>query len=513
MRGIPSRVTANLVWMALVGAALVIGALLTYASGVIFTNTYQVSVPMPASGGVLPGMQASVQGRPIGLIASTDVVKGGVLVTINVDGDKQVPASSKIKVLRRSPIGEQVLDFEPDSAPWTAAEHGATIKPTKVELPAEIPFLLRNAKKLFDAVNLQDLGTLVHETAQAVGGRGQELRQLTEDSLDLQQTLVKGIPQFQRLIDTSKPVLDTLVAHDQALASSFQHLQKAGEVLANDRSDLNTLVDTGTTALDEGDKLIRNVRANLSCAIADLQSVNDMLLGPSTMTGVNADRYGSKLDEVRMALNKQNAFFHGYDIISPFDPRTGVAWTRVQFKSDQGGGQEYAQKTPTPAVKPGAACDTKAFGVGVQAVRQTDTPPQPPQVDSPGFDYAKKVDGGTPSAGADGTPGDADNDKDDQGTAATSANADATSSSENAAAPADGSPMALALPDTTAPTDATGTTGTERPVSAPATNQPPPPVTLDATPAGFDGSNRPPLVALAPLAVGAAALLRRRRRR
>ncbi len=513
MRGVPSRVAANVIWVALVAAALVIGALLTYASGVVFSNTYPVSVTMPASGGILPGMQATLQGRPVGIISKADIVKDGVVVTIAIDGDKQVPVHSKVRVLRRSPIGEQALDFEPDSAPWQPADHGATIQPSAVELPAEIPFLLRNSKKLFEAINLDDLGTVVHEAALAVGGRGQELRELTEDSLKLQRTLVQGIPQFQRLIDTSKPVLDMLQAHDDALASSFVHLQKAGEVLADDRSTLDHLVDTGTTTLDEADTLIRNVRANLSCAIADLQSVNDMVLGPSTMTGANAGRYGSKLDEVRMALEKAPGFFHGYDIITPFDQRTGVVWNRVLMKSNQGGGQEYAKKTPTPAVKPGAACNPEAFGVGVQAVRQTNPKPQPPQVDSPGFDYAKTVDGGAPSAGADGQANsDLDKDADDQaaGQASTQsqdeANGQAAGPLAAPARPASGD-TPLTLP-ASSPAHDTGTVDTTRPADASSR-----PVALHATRAGVDDHDQQaPFLAVVPLALGGAALMRRRRR-
>ncbi len=53
-------------------------------------------------------------------------------------------------------------------------------------------------------------------------------------------------------------------------------------------------------------------------------------------------------------------------------------------------GTAYGERRPTPATKPGAACESP-FGLGVNAVRQDDH--QPPDPTSPGIDWAPLVEG------------------------------------------------------------------------------------------------------------------------
>ncbi|HEX9889526.1 MAG TPA: MlaD family protein, partial [Nitriliruptorales bacterium] len=206
------RLGVNLVWLVAFSVIVVIGAFLSFVSGVLFTDQYPLSVSMPQAGGVLPGQEVTLLGRSVGTVKDVVVVREGVRVDLGIDSRHEVPRDAVVQVLRRSPIGEQAVDFQPAHTPWEPAEPGSTIHPVRAVVPSEVPFLLEKTRDLFAAIEVADVGILVRELAAALGGRGETLRQLNRDALDLNRTLVAGIPEFQRLLDSSQVILATLQA-------------------------------------------------------------------------------------------------------------------------------------------------------------------------------------------------------------------------------------------------------------------------------------------------------------
>ena len=392
MSGLTARVSANIVTVIVVSTLVVVGAFLTYISGVVFDDTYEVQVPMPDAGGVLTGQEVTVLGQAVGVVDEVEVVEGGVLMTLSINGDQVVPDEADVQVLRRSPIGEQAVDFQPLEAGWTGAEPGSLIEPNDATVPAPVPFLLEQTVQLFEAMDVEDVSTLVRELALGLEGRGERLRNLNRDSLELNRTLVRGIPEFERLIDTSGPVLEALREHRHDLASAFGSGADLTEVFAEQRPNVETLLDTGERSLDQLDVFSRNTRADLSCLMQDVTELNELLLGPSTYDGANEGLYDSKLHEFeRMLVNNRFFFDLGFHIISQPDPRTGLGWTRVHMLGDEEEeGQRFGELRETYQPRAGAACVSDAWGLGVNAVRQAD--PAEPHPSAGPIDYAPLVD-------------------------------------------------------------------------------------------------------------------------
>lgn len=392
LRGLSARIGVNLVAFVLFAVAVTFGALISYASGVFFDDSYPVTVGLPEAGGVLPDQEVTVLGDAVGQVADVEIVEEGVLITLDIDGGSTVPSRADVRVLRRSPIGEQAVELAPVAQGWRPAEAGERIDAVSTTTPASVPFLLEQTVDLFDAIDTNDLGTLLEELALALDGRGEQLKQLNRDSIDLNETIIGGIPEFERLIDTSEGVLRTLDEHAQDLTALFSDGADLAEVLADNRPTIERLLDTAPRALTQTQALVINTRANLQCLTNDLTSLNNMLLGPSTATGQPARLYDSKLDELDAALRTHRQFFQvGFSIIPQPDPTTGVGWTRVQLVVDQEQtGQKYPEKRDTPPTLPGAACVADTWGTGVNAVRQADAQPADPT--SPGILFAPLVD-------------------------------------------------------------------------------------------------------------------------
>lgn len=393
MRGLSARVSTNVLTVLVLSVMVTIGAFLTFVSGVLFDDSYELSVPMPDAGGVLPNQEVTVLGRAVGQVSEVEIAEEGVLLTLDIDGKRRVPAEADVQVLRRSPIGEQAVDFQPLDHGWAAAEPDGVVVPNEATVPEPVPFLLEETVRLFDAIEVDDLSTVVRELAVALDGRGERLRNLNRDSLELNRTLVGGIPEFERLIDTSGPVLEALRDHREDLASAFGSGADLTEIFAEQRGNVETLLDTGERSLDQLDVFTRNTRANVSCLMGDFTEFNEMMLGPSTYTGANTGLYDSKLDEFeRLLVNNRFFFDLGFHIITQPDPRTGLGWVRIHMLGDEEETAEFFdEQRPTPAPRPGEACVSDDWGLGVNAVRQQD--PAEVHDTSPPIDYAPLAEG------------------------------------------------------------------------------------------------------------------------
>jgi virulence factor Mce-like protein len=404
MRGLTARVSVNVITVLVLSVMVVVAAFLTFISGVLFDDSYEVAVVMPEAGGVLENQEVTLLGRAVGLVEDVEIVDEGVMISLSIDGDRTVPAEADVQVLRRSPIGEQAVDFQPLDTDWAPAEAGATIIPNEAITPAPVPFLLEQTVDLFNAIEPEDVSTMTRELAIALDGRGERLRNFNRDSLELNRTLVSGIPEFERLLDSSEPVLAALREHRFDLANAFGSGADLTEIFAEQRPNLETLLDTGERSLDQLDVFTRNTRANFGCLMEDFTEFNELMLGPSTYDGANQGLYDSKLDEFeRMLINNRFFFQQGFHIISQADPKTGLGWTRVHML---GGEEENAEfyddfrETINP--RAGAACTSEEWGLGVNAVRQADA--VEPHWTSDPIDYAPLVDGERTQATPDSSP-------------------------------------------------------------------------------------------------------------
>lgn len=440
MLGISRRVLLNIVSMIAFAVLVVILAYLSFVTGVVARESYMIQVAMPEAGGVLPLQEVTVMGHAVGQVTDVEITTEGVVIFMKINDSEEVPSQGVVRVLRRSPIGEQAVDIAPTGPGWTPADKtsdskqsAVVIEATERIVPSEVPALLENTARLFEAFETDDISTIISEAADAFGDRGDDFRLLGRDLLDLQTTLVDGIPEFDRFISSSDVVLRTLHEHRVALGESITNAADLTETLANDRPMVDAVLDNVGPMLTQLDALIRNERANLQCLATDLRTLNTALLAPnqfdtkysyvdyshlsSTPTLGSSDPYNLKeryptiLDAVQAVLEGHRSFFQdGFGLLIEPDTRTGLGWPRVAFilSTPDQEGNTYAHSRITPNSRPGAACISPDFGTGVNAIPDGGEPLPPtmerrdfaPQVAQAGGDPidppARPDDGGLP---------------------------------------------------------------------------------------------------------------------
>lgn len=411
IRGVSLRVGANLLAFLAFSAGIIGLAVVTFASGIVFDDSYRVTATIPDAGGVLPRQQVTVMGRAVGTVDNAVLVEDGVRLTFSIQPQFPVPREAEVRIIRRSPIGEQAVDLVPvPTEGWQPIEHGGELEVASSTESPTVQTLLDNTVELFTKVSPENTATVVHELATALEGRSDVIRDLNEMSLDVGETILDGQDEFRRLLASSEPLLEELDDHADDIVSLFGNQADLSEVLAENRPNLERLLEDGPNLLGEAEALIVNIRPNAQCLVDDLIATNEMLLGPSTADGAPSRLYDSKLDEVQMAIDKHRFFFQlGLPLVIQPDPDTGMGWARVKFVMDHlGSGDRYPQRRPTPATRPGAACEADPWGVGVNAVRQPGTAERGLDPTSPGILYAPLVEGEGPDREGPGGSGTSD---------------------------------------------------------------------------------------------------------
>jgi phospholipid/cholesterol/gamma-HCH transport system substrate-binding protein len=363
---VTARTRVNLIAVAVASAALIMLAVTQLLVGAIGSSGYPLSLQLPDTGGIAVDQQVSVDGRIVGTITGTELTDGGVLVHLEIDRDERIPADAGLRILRRSVIGEQALDFVSDGAPRRYYEPGEVATPPSVAMPVNVQELLELADSRLASVDPEELARALSGLADAVDGRRDDLGRLVRSGGDLAAALVASSDEVERLLGSLREVAATLAVHRHTAARTLDELATSVEVLGAVRADLEGLIADGPGVLGGMTDVLDRGGADLGCLVRDLGT---------TAAHLNADAPRPDLEQM-LALNQW--FFVGIEIGAPVDVGTGIVWDRVRLLTPPPPGappDSYLPgKRPIPPVRPGGAC-TSALGSGAPAAVQDDWVP------------------------------------------------------------------------------------------------------------------------------------------
>ena len=162
----------------------ILGAVTVIACGVMafgFVNVpallgigrYNVTLDLPASGGLYPSSVVTYRGSEIGRVTSIDVTHDGVRAVLKLDSSTKVPSDVSAAVHSRSAVGEQFVELTPQSGTNddTAAplRDGDVIPVGRTQIPPDIGGLL-------DATNTSAAGDPAGQSAHRRRRSGQGRR-------------------------------------------------------------------------------------------------------------------------------------------------------------------------------------------------------------------------------------------------------------------------------------------------------------------------------------------------
>ncbi|HVE95151.1 MAG TPA: MCE family protein [Acidimicrobiales bacterium] len=282
------RVVTNLVVFSLGFAVMVVWLASNVVSFKQVDKPFEVSADFANAFGVLPNAEVAYLGVKFGRVSSVDRRPGGVRVGMEIERGRKIPANAVASIFRKSAIGEQYVDFSvPAGSPSTGLlRQGDHLPQSRTTVPLEFSELLRSAAGLFQAIDPDDVLTVVGELSTGLRGRSESLRQLTTAGDELTASLASRTAALDRLAENGGRVTRTLAAHRGSLGSALTDLREISESLRNSKGNTDVLLTRGRDLLAQLGSLVADHKGELDCDLKVLELVIDRTTTPTKIAGL-----------------------------------------------------------------------------------------------------------------------------------------------------------------------------------------------------------------------------------
>ena len=268
---------------------------------------YTVTGEFAAASGILPNAEVAYLGVHYGRVTSVErktgedncgklagaPVSGCVKMTMKLDRDKKdIPKDGIARIFRKSAIGEPYIDFNPPAGfdpkkaqPSDFLRNGDNVPIDHTQNPLEFSELLRSAGNLLSHIDARKAGTLIHELALALDGRGDSLRELTIAADDLSATFAEKTDVLDRLATNNTRLTHVVGEHANDFGSALTNLSLLADSLRNANGDTAVLLDQGSQLMGQLADLVDSQKSNLDCILHDLSHVIEATSTPERVTG------------------------------------------------------------------------------------------------------------------------------------------------------------------------------------------------------------------------------------
>jgi phospholipid/cholesterol/gamma-HCH transport system substrate-binding protein len=256
-------------------AIIVLGWYYLRIPSLVGIGQYTLKADLPASGGLYPTANVTYRGITIGKVTGVEPTEQGAQATMSIASRYKIPIDATANVHSVSAVGEQYLDLVSVGNPGNYFSPGQTI--TTGTVPAEIGPALDTANRGLAVLPKEKIGSLLDETAQAVGGLGPALQRLVDATQAIVGDFKTNISDVNDIIQNSGPVLDSQVNSGDAIERWARNLNiLAAQAAQNDQHVKSILTQAAPTA-DEVNAVFDDVRESLPQTLANLEIVLDML--------------------------------------------------------------------------------------------------------------------------------------------------------------------------------------------------------------------------------------------
>ncbi|BBY06568.1 virulence factor Mce family protein [Mycobacterium noviomagense] len=236
---------------------------------------YTLKADLPSSGGLYRTSNVTYRGITIGKVTDVQPTESGAQATMSIDSRYKIPRDATANVHSVSAVGEQYLDLVSTGNSRQYFSNGDTI--TKGTVPAEIGPALDTANRGLEVLPKDKIGTLLDETAQAVGGLGPSLQRLVDATQAITSDFNTNIRDVNDIIQHSGPILESQVNSGNAIERWARNLNNLGAQAAENDQHLQSVLRQAAPTADQVNEVFNDVRESLPQTLANLEIVLEML--------------------------------------------------------------------------------------------------------------------------------------------------------------------------------------------------------------------------------------------
>ncbi len=267
-----------------------------------------ITVALPTTGGVYQGSEVDYRGVQVGKVREIKATAAGADVIVALEEGAQIPKSSAVQVASVSAVGEQYLNFVPESSAGPYLADGDRVNGSEATLPPSTDEMLTNIDNFTRSVDADDLNTVVTELGDMFQGNAENLRIIVDSGTEFIDQATAHEAATIRLLKTGKTVLDTQQDQSDDIRDFADGLSKVTKALKKSDPDLRKVLKDGPETISEVNDLVDELRPVLPKFLVPLielnQVINPRLEGigqllatlpvavKNSMIGVPGDGYG-----------------------------------------------------------------------------------------------------------------------------------------------------------------------------------------------------------------------------
>ncbi len=295
-------------WLSVAGLVLTLAVATAYLlAGALrvepFAKSYQVTVELPESGGLLPNQDVALRGVRIGRVHSLQITDRGVNAIATITSTVKIPASSTVQVSELSAGGEQSLDFEAASDAGPYLHDGGVIALDRTTVPLSMAQLLTDADGMLAQVNPHKMELMKKELSLTKQGP-RKLAAIVDGGTFLLSTLDSVLPETTSIIKTSRVVLSLAADKNAGLAAMTTSLDRTLAGVMRMQGGYRRLIARAPHALSTVDSLIADNSETMVQLLGSAASSAQLLyLRVPALNALFPDYRGSLLDAIASTIH------------------------------------------------------------------------------------------------------------------------------------------------------------------------------------------------------------------
>jgi virulence factor Mce-like protein len=217
-----------------------------------------IDVELDQTGGLFEGSAVTYRGIKVGKVTTIVPTDDGVLATVRLNSGTDIPQSSFVKVRSLSPVGEQYLDFQPETEDGPFLESGDTIPAESTDLPESLSETVVAVNAVLRQIDDKKLHIVLKELSTALAGTGDDLGRVLDQGTDLLATLDEVWPETNRVITNAGTVLHIVSDNAGSLQTLGTRAQQFAAFLRGYEPEFRRLLERAPGLIDDLEALIRD---------------------------------------------------------------------------------------------------------------------------------------------------------------------------------------------------------------------------------------------------------------
>lgn len=261
-----------------VAATVMVVGYLRVPEMVLGVGQYNVTVQLPASGGLYTNANVTYRGTEVGRVTAVELTDTGVQAQLSLTSSIPIPSDLTAEVHSQTAIGEQYVALVPATGEAPPLTDGDVIPRDRTTVPPDINALLDDTNRGFEAIPKGNLKTVIDEGYIAIGGLGPEIARSVSGSAALARGASENLHALTNLIDNTPPILDTQTETSDSIRAFSANMAAISEQLRANDAGVQGMLHTGPAAADEVRQLLERMQPTLPILLANLVSLGEVAL-------------------------------------------------------------------------------------------------------------------------------------------------------------------------------------------------------------------------------------------